>query len=403
MTAPAANPTLRLRVSPVAETQVRSGHPWVFANSVRQQNRPGKTGELAIIFDRQDKFLAVGLFDPDSPIRVRVLHSGKPQPIDAAWWHHHLEQSLARRQGLFDDTTTGYRCINGESDGWPGLVLDRYDSTLVLKLYTAAWLPRLAEIIEWLAPQKKRLVLRLSRNIIESAREQFNCADGEILSGESLTGPVIFHETGLRFEADVLRGQKTGFFLDQRENRRHVEALASGRHVLNLFSYSGGFSLYAARGGARSVCSLDISRHALAELDRNFALNADIAPAAPCSRENIQADAFAWLRESPLRRFNLIVLDPPSLAKREADRPEALRAYSNLISNAIDRLHADGILVAASCSAHVSAEDFFQLARQAAAKSARSFQELRTTRHAPDHPATFPEADYLKCIYFQFA
>jgi 23S rRNA (cytosine1962-C5)-methyltransferase len=403
MTAAAAIPALRLRVSPVAETQVRGGHPWVFANSVRRQNRPGKLGELAILFDRQDKFLAVGLYDPDSPIRVRVLHSGKPQPLDSLWWRRHLEEALARREGLFDDATTGYRCVNGESDGWPGLVLDRYGSTLVLKLYTAAWLPRLSEIVEWLAPHEKRIVLRLSRNIVDTSREQFNCADGDILQGAPLAGPVIFQETGLRFEADVVRGQKTGFFLDQRENRRFVEGLSSDRHVLNLFSYSGGFSLYAARGGATSVCSVDVSRHALAELDRNFALNADIAPLTRCPHENIQADVFVWLRESAMRRFDLIVLDPPSLAKREADRPEAMNAYTHLISSAIDRLRPNGILVAASCSAHVSTDDFFQLARQAAAKSNRSFEELRVTRHAPDHPATFPEAEYLKCIYFQFA
>ena len=136
-------PALRLRLSPAAESIVRGGHPWVFAESVRRQNRPGKTGELAVIYDRHDEFLAAGLFDPDSPIRVRILHRGKPQPLHRAWWRQHLDQALARRAGLFDEQTTGYRCINGENDGWPGLVLDRYHTTLALKLYTAAWLPRL--------------------------------------------------------------------------------------------------------------------------------------------------------------------------------------------------------------------------------------------------------------------
>jgi len=397
----AAIPALRLRISPVAETRVRAGHPWVFADSVRHQNRPGKTGELALLFDRQNKFLAAGLFDPHSPLRVRILLRGKPQPIDPAWWRRRLQAALARRDGLFDQNTTGYRCINGESDGWPGLVLDRYDSTLVLKLYTLAWLPRLAGVVELLAAPQNRVVLRLSRNIAQAAGEQFNCADGQLLRGLPLDGPVIFRESGLRFEADVLRGQKTGFFLDQRENRRNVEALASGRRVLNLFSYSGGFSLYAARGGAASVCSLDLSPHALAALERNFALNPDLPALARCPRQTIQADAFLWLREAPPRRFDLIVLDPPSLARREADRAEALRAYSSLMTAAIERLNPNGILVASSCSAHVSAEDFFQLARQAARKSARPFEELRLTRHPPDHPATFPEADYLKCIYLK--
>ena len=131
---------LRFRVTAGAETAIRSGHPWVFAESIREQNRQGRLGELAAIYDRKDRFLAIGLFDPDSPLRVRVLHAGNPVTIDAAWWRERLRQAIARRDGLFDKQTTGYRWINGESDGWPGLVLDRYDTTLVLKLYTAAWL-----------------------------------------------------------------------------------------------------------------------------------------------------------------------------------------------------------------------------------------------------------------------
>jgi 23S rRNA (cytosine1962-C5)-methyltransferase len=394
-------PALRLRIGAVAETRVRGGHPWVFAESVRKQNRPGKTGELAVIFDRKNQFLAAGLFDSDSPIRVRVLHRGKPQPIDAAWWRRHLEEALARRAGLFDESTTGYRCVNGENDGWPGLVLDRYDTTLVLKLYTAAWLPRLAEVVELLAGKGDRVVLRLSRNIAEAAREQFDRGDGEVLRGGALDGPVVFRESGLRFEADVLRGQKTGFFLDQRENRRNVEGLADGRGVLNLFSYSGGFSLYAARGGAASVCSVDISRPALAGMERNFALNGDVPSVARCPREAIQADAFAWLREAAARRFDLIVLDPPSLAKRETERAEAMRAYAGLMKGAMERLNRNGILVAASCSAHVPAEDFFQLARETAGKTGRAFEEMRLTGHAADHAATYPEGEYLKCVYLR--
>ena len=397
-------PALRLRLTAAAETTVRGGHPWVFAPSVRRQNRVGKTGELALIYDRKDEFLAVGLFDADSPIRARILHLGKPQAITPAWWRQHWEQAQARRAGLFDDRTTGYRCINGESDGWPGLVLDRYDTTLALKLYTAAWLPRLAEVVELLATGDNRIVLRLSRNIAPLARTQFGRADGQILHGAALDGPVVFQESGLRFEADVLRGQKTGFFLDQRENRRTVESLAAGRRVLNLFSYSGGFSLYAARGGAASVCSVDISGQALAAAERNFALNRNDPAVAACPREMAQADVFCWLREAPARRFDLIVLDPPALAKRRSERAEALRAYSRLLAGAMERLNTHGMLVAASCSTHVAAGDFFHLAREAARQTGRGWEEWRTTGHAPDHPlsATFPEGEYLKCIYLRF-
>jgi 23S rRNA (cytosine1962-C5)-methyltransferase len=402
MSVPSKTPALRLRLTAAAESIVRAGHPWVFASSVRRQNRPGKMGELAVLYDRNNKFLAAGLLDPDSPIRVRILHRGKPQPIDHNWWRQHLEQALSRRAGLFDERTTGYRCVNGESDGWPGLVLDRYDTTLALKLYTAAWLPRLAGVVELLAAADNRIVLRLSRNIAETARAQFGYEDGEAFHGAALDGPVVFQESGLRFEADVLRGQKTGFFLDQRENRRNVESLAAGRRVLNLFSYSGGFSLYAARGGAASVCSVDISRPALAAAERNFALNRNVPAVAACPHELAQADVFCWLREAAARRFDLVVLDPPALAKRQSERDEALRAYARLLAGAVERLDTGGMLVAASCSAHVSAGDFFNLAREAARQSGRGFEEWRVTGHAPDHPVTFPEGEYLKCIYLRF-
>jgi len=395
---------LRLRITAAAETQLRAGHPWVYGDSVREQNRNGAPGELAVIFDRKDKFLAVGLFDPDSPIRVRILHVGKPQTIDAAWWSARLAQAVEQRRTLFDAQTNGYRLINGESDGWPGLVLDRYDETLVLKLYTAAWLPRFEEISNLIRTQLKpaRLVLRLSRNIQTAARDLLSAEDGQIIYGEKLDSLPTFLESGIRFEADVCHGQKTGFFLDQRDNRRIVESLANGRHVLNAFSFSGGFSLYAARGGATSVTDLDISAHALASADRNFALNQSIPAVARCNHKSVQADTFDWLAANEQHNFDLIVLDPPSFAKRETERAGAIRAYEKLAGLGIQHLAKGGILVACSCSAHVTAEEFFEAVRRGAAKSERAFQEIQTTRHAPDHHATFKEAEYLKGIYLSF-
>jgi 23S rRNA (cytosine1962-C5)-methyltransferase len=395
-------PRLSLRVTAAAESCLRAGHPWLFAESIREQNRPGQLGELVVIYNRANRFLAIGLFDPDSPIRARVLHAGKPQTIDRVWWTKRLLQAQERRRGLFDAQTTGFRWLNGESDGWPGLVLDRYENTLVLKLYTAAWLPRLAGILavvnEQLCPE--RILLRLSRNIQSIAVERFGRSDGELLAGTSLAEPLIFRETALRFEADVVRGQKTGFFLDQRENRRKVEALAEGRSVLNAFSFSSGFSLYAARGGAGSVTDLDISAHALNAGRRNFALNRHLRRVAACSRAQIQANAFDWLAATPKRKFDLVILDPPSLAKREAERASAIRAYARLVSHGIN-LSNHGILVACSCSAHVSADEFFTAVRTAAASSGPTWEEIARTRHPPDHPAAFTEAEYLKAIYLR--
>ena len=420
---PPTAPRLRLRVTATAESVLRAGHPWLFAESIREQNRAGQSGELAVIYDRHDRFLAIGLYDPDSPLRVRVLHAGKPATLDPGWWQTRFRQATQRRAGLFDERTNAYRWINGESDGWPGLVLDRYDRTLVLKLYTAAWFPHLREIVGLIRAELSpdQLVLRLSRNITEQAEREFDRRDGELLTEDSFalaegigrskvnqpaardTSPVVFLETGLRFEANVVRGQKTGFFLDQRENRRRVETLAPGGDLLNAFSFTGGFSLYAARGGARSVTNLDLSAHALAGAQRNFALNAGDQKIHACRHETIQADAFDWLRTNRTRQFDLVVLDPPSLARREVERVGAIQAYGQLARQGIAALRPDGVLVAASCSAHVTAGEFFGAVREAAQESRRKFAELETTQQPADHPATFPEASYLKCIYLRFA
>jgi len=402
-----SNSRLRLRVTAAAEAALRGGHPWLFAESIREQNRDGAEGELAVVYDRKDRFLAIGLFDPNSPIRVRALHVGKPVTLDHEWWRARLRAASERRRGLFDEQTTGYRCIHGEGDGWPGLVLDRYGSVFVLKLYSAAWLPWLEEIVGLIGEEfrAEALVLRLSRNIQEVAARKFGRSEGLVSRPghniDASRGIALFLETGLRFEADVVRGQKTGFFLDQRENRRRVESLASGRDVLNAFSFSGGFSLYSARGGARSVTDLDISPHALESARRNFALNQTHSAVSGCPHHAVQADAFDWLEGNTMPRFDLVVLDPPSLAKRETERAGAIRAYARLAEGGIRQLRPGGVLVAASCSAHVTADEFFGAVRQSVVRSGRRFEDMATTHHPPDHPATIPEAHYLKCVYLR--
>jgi len=395
---------LKLTLRPTAESIVRSGHPWIYSDSIRTQNREGEAGELAVIYDRRDKFLALGFYDPDSPLRVRVLHVGKAVTLDEAWWKQRLDETISRREGIADAQTNGLRLINGESDGWPGLVLDRYADTLVLKLYAAAWLERLDQLermfVEGLKPA--RIVLRLSRNLQDSTgRMQPSREDGEILVGEPLEGVVTFLESGLKFESDVLKGQKTGFFLDQRENRRWVESFARGADVLNAFSFTGAFSLYAARGGARSVTDLDISQHALDAARRNRSLNLSDPGIAACEFRTIRDDAFAWLDCAVPGQFDLVIVDPPSLAKRESERAGAIRAYERLNIHALQLLRPGGTLLAASCSAHVSAEELFGAVRGAVRLSGRRFEELGTRFHAPDHLATFPEANYLKAIAFR--
>lgn len=393
---------LKLRLTPAAERAVHGGHPWVYADRVKELNRPGTAGELAIAYDRQDRFLAIGLYDPDSPIALRVLHAGKPVQLDDNWWREHLDTPLCLRTALFDERTTGYRCVNGESDGWPGLVLDRYAGCYVLKLYTAAWFPHLERIADLIMEQCRptSLVLRLSRNI-RVAAETRGLVDGQVLRGEAVTSPIQFREHGKVFVADVIRGQKTGFFLDQRENRRRVGELAAGRDVLNVFSHAGGFSVYAAAGGARSATDLDLSAHALTAAARNFQLNSALPAVAACRHRTVQADAFEWLAAAAPEAYDLVIIDPPSLAKRQSEKVAALEAYGRLATSGLKLLRPGGILVTASCSAHVRADEFFTVVREAVRRSRLSVTEMETARHAPDHPARIPEAEYLKAIYLQ--
>jgi 23S rRNA (cytosine1962-C5)-methyltransferase len=393
---------LKIRLSPAAERAVKGGHPWVYADRIKEENRHGAAGEVAVVYDRNDKFLALALIDPQSPIRLRILHVGKPITLDDAWWRARMDAAVARRTRIFDlGKTTGFRWINGESDGWPGLVLDRYGDTCVLKIYSAVWFPRLTELQHWIGAScgPKRLVLRLSRNIAEGAERDFSLHDGDILGGEKPQGPVGFLENGLRFEADVLRGQKTGFFLDQRENRIRVGLEAEGKDVLNVFSHAGGFSVHAAAGGARSTVDLDISAHALKSAVRNMALNAEHPAVARCRHETIKADAFEWLGAAEWStNYDLIIIDPPSMAMRQGEAEGALRAYEKLVIAGLQRLRPGGLLFAASCSAHVPADDFFNRMRVVASKYPRHVREVATFLHAADHPAAFPEANYLKCI-----
>ncbi len=433
-------------MTPDAQRAIRQGHPWVFDRAITAQRGDGETGDLAVIFDDHRRFLAIGLYDPTSPIRVRVLQHGEPVAINQAFWRDRLAAAAALRAGLPDRGTTGYRLVHGENDGLPGLVVDRYADTLVLKLYTAAWIPHLADVCAalmetWLKHRTRtsaenadyktclchaervhsstlitandqrsistsetsecRLILRLSREVARQTEHLHGLTDGMTLAGPPLAGPVAFTENGLRFEADVIHGQKTGFFFDQRDNRARVERLAAGRRVLNAFAYTGGFSLYAARGGATEILSLDVSAPALAAAERNFALNQDVPAMRAARHHTLAADAFAALAELRGRgeRFGLVIVDPPALAKQASEVPPALAAYERLTALALGVLAPGGALVLASCSSRVAADDFCAAVHRAAHRAGRPLREIERTGHAIDHPVRFPEGAYLKCLF----
>jgi 23S rRNA (cytosine1962-C5)-methyltransferase len=396
---------LAVRVTPDALRHVRAGHPWVFADSITSLSHEGAAGDLAVLFDRDRAFAAIGLYDPTSPIRVKVLHHGQPVPVDATWWRKVLTDALAERS-VFTDAPDAdqlaYRVVNGENDGLPGLVVDRYAGVLVLKLYTPAWFPHLAAIVPLLTDLTGAadVVLRLARNV--AAGETFGWSDGDVILG-ALDGPVRFVEHGLSFDADVRHGQKTGHFLDQRANRARVGTLAKGRDVLDVFASTGGFTVHAAAGGARSVHAVDLSAPTLAAAEHNVAINRELPAVAACRVSTEVGDAFAVMAalRRARRRYGVVVVDPPSFAQRQGDVPGALRAYGRLTRLAVDLVRPDGVLVQASCSSRVTSEEFYAAVNAAAADAGRPLREIARTGHDIDHPVRFAEGAYLKAGFWR--
>ncbi len=284
----------------------------------------------------------------------------------------------------------------------PGAVVDVYAGTAVLKLYTEAWLPWMAELCGAIqaAYPWERLVLRLARGPASYFNEH-GLQDGQVLDGPELTGPVVFSENGVKFEAEPVSGQKTGFFLDQRENRARVEDLSGGNEVLNVFSYTGGFSVYAARGGAPRVVSVDISKPASAAAERNFKLNESIPEVRDCRHEIVAQDAFVAMKAmvDAGESFGVVIVDPPSFAKRASEVDGAVRAYQRLARLAARLVSNDGTLVLASCSSRVGTSRFREAVLTAVRESLPRARATLTTEHPLDHPVSFDGSAYLKCVF----
>lgn len=378
------------------------GHPWIFDGAIESISDHGAPGDLAVIFDQKRRFAAIGLYDPASPIRVRVLHSGSPVTIDADFWFERVARALDLRRTLTDDPSTdAYRCINGENDGMPGLVVDRYAGTLVAKLYTSAWFPHLGEILEILVSllDAERVVLRLARSIDPASAHGLH--DGQTLIGTPPDGAVVFTERGLEFEADVLAGQKTGHFLDQRENRVLAGGLAPGGDVLDVFACTGGFSVHAAAGGARAVTSVDLSRPALDTARRNWERNRHHPLVDAAVHTVVAGDAFDVLSDMARRRVthDVVIIDPPSFASSAAQVDRALRSYRRLTTLGLALVADGGMLVQSSCSSRVDEATFVDTIHAGAVDAGVSLEEWARTGHAVDHPVTFPEGRYLKTFF----
>ena len=391
---------VRLELQRGLGRHLRAGHPWVFRKAVEKLPRipPGSVVDLT----EGGKFVARGYFDPLSPIAVRVLTRDVRESIDGDFFRRRVRSAWEVRERLLDRTDTdSFRLVHGESDGLPGVVADLYAGTVVLKLYSAGLTPARGMLVEALrALPGVRSVLGRDQLAGEDGEEEGpgSAAGVRLRWGEEPADPVVIQERGVRFGVDVRRGQKTGFFLDQRENRALMRRLSHGASVLNCFSYSGGFSVNAALGGASRVFSVDQDADAIALARENFARNG----LDPNAHDFLAADVFTLLSSfrDERRRFDVVILDPPAFAKSQRAVEAAIDGYASLNRQALEVVAPGGLLVTASCSARVTPEAFEGAVKEAGFKAGVDLTLVEERYQPPDHPIRlqFPEGRYLKFL-----
>ncbi|SDT02245.1 class I SAM-dependent rRNA methyltransferase [Winogradskyella sediminis] len=392
---------LAVKLNAKGEQFVVKGHPWVFSNSIVKINDNAKTGDLAIVFSKnKNKVIGIGLYDAHSPIRIKMIHQAETKvEINAAFFHQKIQLAFNKRLELFQTNTNSYRLLFGENDGFPGLIADVYNQVLVVKLYSEIWLPYLDYILKSLqeVSKSKTIVMRLSRGLKLSQNHAIK--DGEVVYGLLENEVVEFVEHDVNFSANVIKGHKTGYFLDHRDNRRRVGKLSKNKTVLDVFSYAGGFSVHALANGATEVTSLDISKQALDIARQNGKLNNYSG-----KHKTISGDAFAQMKSliQNGKTFDVVVIDPPSFAKQQSEIDLAKKKYAQLAELGEQLTAKEGLLVLASCSSRVMAQSFFDLNAQVLNSKSRLFETLLKTTHDIDHPISFAEGAYLKCGYYQF-
>jgi 23S rRNA (cytosine1962-C5)-methyltransferase len=370
--------------------RILAGHPWVYDRAL-EPPKGIAVGELTTLVDERGP-IATALADPTSPIRARILDLDPDAACDGTWAAARAEAAAARRErDPLLVACSGRRLIHGEGDACPGLVIDQYADTAVIVFDGAAaatfWRSRIDDVLAGLARGGAELAHVWLRG------ERRDRAHAEALRGDP-PAEIVIAEDEARFGVDVRAGQKTGFFLDQRDNRRTIRRHAAGITVLNLFSYTGGFSLHAALGGATRVTSVDIAAPAIAALERNLELTGLAADA----HERVAIDAFDFLTRARAqgRRWDLVIVDPPSFAPNERAKPAALRAYERLASAALAVVEPGGRFALASCSSHVTEADLL------GALPAADLRLRQAAGAGSDHPvlAAFPEGRYLKFLFF---
>jgi len=382
-----------LRLNAHADRRLRIGHLWIYSNEVDVSKTPLKgfsAGQLVRVEDARGKPLGTAYINPNNLLCARLLTGRAGAVIDAAWFLKRLKSALALRERLFPEPY--YRLVHGESDGLPGVVIDRYGDYLSVQITTAGMeclKPQLLEALNGLL-QARGIVLRND----SSAREQEGLAR-EIETIGEVPDTVEMREDGVRYAVSLASGQKTGFFFDQRDNRSRLQRYVAGRTLLDTFSYVGAWALRAAHYGATAVTCLDSSQPALDAATANAALNG-------VALETLRDDALDGLKalRAAGRHFDVVVVDPPALIKRKKDAEAGLEHYAALNRAALQVLPADGILISCSCSHHLEAEQLQRLLLRESKAAGRRLQILEQGGQGPDHPVhpAIPETRYLKAF-----
>ena len=405
------NKITKIHIDERCEYRLRRGMPWIFSKHLKLEGQTPDAGDLVAVYGKRNQCIRIGLFDPYSPIPVRIL--GAPCDFSQQYMSQKIDEALVRRaeSNIASDQTNGIRILSGESEGLPGLVIDAYAGTWVLKVYSACWLPYLHDVIDILsglchAPMTEtmrqacaiapyRVILRFGREC-RPHFEKVGFHEASLAIGEDDTPYAEFLEHGAIFHAQVFQGQKTGFFLDQRNNRQLIRSLSKDKKVLDICCYSGGFSLNAAIGGANTVWSLDGDRHALDLVQKHYELNAGNPNVAQCEHVLQRSDMFEWLAKAASKRnlFDLVIADPPSFASSQAQIPAAEKAYARLFAAAASCLKPGGQILCCSCSSHIGSEKFAGIVRKTLMHRTR--ESIDYTGLPADHVASFAEAKYLK-------
>lgn len=395
MIKPSNTPPIELQLSRDLVKTIKRGHAWVYADALRRLPKASPGSQAVLLDNRGGRKIARGYYEPASPIAFRACTTQPEDKLTHSWAEKQLEQALALRKliGFEEQQTTAYRLFNGEGDGLPGLVCDIYAGHAVLATDGEG-----ANQF-WDAPAIARwLNQRLG---IESVLLKSRSTQGKSISpvfGSTPEEPVDFTENGVKFSADLLHGQKTGFYLDQRDNRHRIRQLARGKRVLNVFGYTGGFSVYAGLGGAAEVTTADQAQPALEAAEAHWVQNG----MDPAQHHTAPGDAFEFLKTAVKQnqQWDLVILDPPSFAPSEAALPQAKQAYTRLIEMGAKLTSSGGLLAAASCSSHVDRAMFLQIIEQSISQARRKATLLGIHGQPADHPAplVMSELSYLKFV-----